>query len=143
MNSNNEWRGYSVYEDGLAQELICGLTETEVRQLHARLQQLGAAGWLDFLSTYGSTCARYLGESAQGRSSFAHDGEALLHVYGAIWLAQIAAQFGHRFDDPDLQQPGHLRESRAARGRLLLDAQRFDVEEWPFDEPSDLQNPFV
>lgn len=145
MSNHAELPPYEAGLDDAVRELIDGLSDADIRQLHASLRRLGGRGWMDWLATHIADVEIYFSATPKMRSRQRCTGteDRLYLTYGSILFAQRAAQLSSYFDSPDLWADRDSRDRRAARGALLWRANFEPYQPWPFDEPPDLGNPFA
>lgn len=136
---------YDVSTDDVAVELIDGLSDQEIRGLHATIKRLGLSGWMAWLKDHAEDVEQFLSASPAGRRRLSPGdaAERTLLALGALWLAQLGGAMGHWFHDRGLQGKDNDRYTRAVRGRLLWESRHVQIEFWPFDEPPDLDSPFL
>ena len=137
--------GYHFYQDAYIKELMDSLSNEDILALHTNLRKLGYSQWTAWLTANAGQVALYLGETDSGRQKMRekdpNPGEHGFLQFGAIWMAQIAAQVS--FEHPAIADKNNSRLRRSARGSVCLESYRLffeGIEEWPFDEPP-LDNP--
>lgn len=145
------WHPYDPFLDDAVQELADGLSGEDLRSLHATLRRQGRRAYLAWLSGNAEECARHLREPPRGRAAARREARRtdppdVREIYGAILFAQLAARMHHHFHDPALTADrADPRDQVAARGALLWQGY-FEMQSlnwWPFDEPSELDDPFL
>jgi len=145
MQNHDEFDGYNVYEDELVNELLSNMSVSNIRSLHAKLKKLGFHDWLGWFSTHLKEIEIYAQASPKQRDNQKHaEADAALLMYGALQMLQLSGRMAHYFDNPCLlSDNSNSRNVRAARGKMLWQANFLPWSPWLFDEPAELGSPFA